>query len=115
MPRGALAVLAIATVLFFSGFGLHSDFYDVVAPIIWTGFVAGWVLWLRHGRRAIPGRPSRARDERRRDIALWVGLFIVANLIVVLGSRVSWVLVGVLFALLGASAGASAAWRGRRS
>jgi len=112
-PRGGFAIMAVAIAAFFGGYQWHSRVYDVVAPIVWCAFVAGWVLWLRHGKRAIPGRPARTAHEWRRDAAVWIGLFAAANGVALLGSRVSWLLAGVLMAALSTGGGAVAAWRAR--
>jgi hypothetical protein len=115
IPRGAFVVLAIATVLFFSSYSIDQGWVYVVAPIVWTAFIVAWVWWLRHGNRATPGRPARTRDERRRDIVEWIGLFVTANAIALLGATVSWILAGVLMAFLGAGAGQVASRRGRHT
>jgi hypothetical protein len=114
-PRGTFVVLFIAVVAFFTAYGATPESARGWLPALWTLFIAVWAVWLRRSRRAVPAAPARTRADRRRMVREWVGLFVVANLIVIFASRVSWTLVGLLLAMLGAMGGSLLAWRGRRA
>lgn len=105
-------MIGIAMVVFFASYDfVKSDNGRWVAAALWTAFVIAWSLWLRSDRRAVP----RATVDRRRAAGEWLVTFVVANLIVVVASRVSWTLVGVLLAVLGLGRAALAMWRSSRT
>lgn len=103
--------MTLGLIAFFAAFGLLSGGLRTVLAALWLAFVATWVVLLRRGRRAQP-RPKR---WTRRDVLEWVALFVAANVITVVASRVSWALVGISLALFGAGYGAISAWRSRRA
>ena len=107
----AMPVLVAATIVFFSSFAIDNRWLRLVAPVVWTVFVVAWVRWLRGDNRA---RPRVFGDyEWRRDLPLWLGLFVLTNLIMLVGRTVSWLLAGVLMALVSAGSGLFAALRRR--
>ncbi len=100
---GALSLIAVATVLYFGSYEIEAGWVPVVAPVVWILFIVGWVRWLRSSNRVRGGR--RATWVWRRDGPLYVGLFVAANLIGLVGASVSWLLAGALMASLGTVAG----------
>jgi hypothetical protein len=110
-PRGTQVAMVIAMIIFFTAYGLSSDAVRSVLWIGWLLFMVGWLVVLRRGRRAQP----RRIQHTRREAVEWVVLFVVANVIVAVFSRVSWALVGILLASLGALAGATHAWKSRNA
>jgi hypothetical protein len=114
-PRGTFVVLSIAVVAFFTAYAVTAESARGWLPALWTLFIVAWATGLRHSRRAVPAGAHRTLAERRRMVRECIGLFFVANLIVIFASRVSWTLVGLLLAMLGAMGGSVLAWRSRRS
>jgi hypothetical protein len=105
VPNWATPVMAVATVLYFSLFMFDRDGFAPIGPIVWTAFVIVWVLATRVGHRATGARLPRTRAQRRREILEWLALVVVANLIVAVLAQVSWLLVGIAFAVLGTGFG----------
>jgi hypothetical protein len=97
---------------FFGTYSIDSDLQRVIAPIAWTGFVVAWVVWMRRGNRA--RAPWLAGSDWRRDLPRWVALLVASNIIVLLVSQVSWLLVGVLLAAVATGSGIVARWRTQR-
>jgi hypothetical protein len=97
--RGAMPVLIVGTLLFFSSFEIDSRWVRILAPVAWTVFIVAWVRWLRSSNRARPGW-RLASFEWRRYLPWWIALTLVANLIALLGEKVSWIWAGVLMAAL---------------
>lgn len=100
---GALSLLAVATVLYLGSYEIETGWVPVVAPIVWILFIVIWVRWLRSSNRVRGGR--RATWVWHRDGLLYLGLFVAANLIALVGASVSWLLAGALMASLGTVAG----------
>jgi hypothetical protein len=98
-------IMAVATIAYFGSYALQPNGFSPWGPLFWTAFCGVWLLMLRRGNRAKPGRISRTTDERRRDALLWAVLFVVANAEVYFLSKISWLLVGIALATLGAVAG----------
>jgi hypothetical protein len=109
-PRWAKVTMVVGVFVFWVGIGAASDTIRVALFIGWLVFVASWAVLLRWGRRAQPAHEPMSK----RVVLEWVGFVVLANAIALVFSRVSWALVGVLFALLGAGWGALLAWRERR-
>ena len=93
-----MVVLFVASLLFFSSFAVGNDTTHAVSIVLWTIFVAVWVLWHRSASRVRVDRPARHPREWRREIAQWFGYALLGNLFVVIGANVSWVLAGLLCA-----------------
>lgn len=97
-------ILIGATFLVFASYAIDSRWVRLAAPVLWVAFLVGWHRWLRSENRARPG-PSRGRFDRRGYVVGWLVLMAIANLIMVVGCTVSWVLAGVLMAGLVARGG----------
>lgn len=98
-------VMTAAIVAYFGSYALKPNGLSPWAPLIWTAFCVAWLLMLRRGNRAKPGRITRTHAEVRRDALLWAVLFVVANAEVYFLSKISWLLVGIALGTLGAVAG----------
>ena len=107
----AMPVLGVATIVFFSSFASDNRWLRIVAPVVWTMFLVVWVRWLRGANRARPR--AFGGYEWRRDLPLWLGLFVLTNLLMLVGRTVSWLLAGILMALVSAGSGLFAALRRR--
>ena len=109
--RWAVPVLVVAVIVFFASYALDSDVQRRVAPMIWGAFVGLWIVWLRSGNRA---RARWLGDLEWRDVLpWWVASMVVGLLITQVVGPVSWVLAGVLMALLCATPGL-VSWRRTR-
>ena len=112
-PPGAWPVMVAAMVAYLGSFTfVRSDTARIWEAAGWTAFVAAWVVWLRFRRAAVPN--SQRPRITARAVVEWIVLFAVCNLIVIVFSRVSWALVGVLIAIVATFAGSRAA-RARRA
>jgi hypothetical protein len=102
--------MAFAVIAFFGSYAVDTHTSGVVRSVVWLAFVVAWAATIQRGNRARKGRIPRDRAQRRRDAIEWTGLFVVANAIVFGLGHVSWWLVGVSLAGLGAGSG----WRASR-
>lgn len=114
-PIWAMPLMTLAIVGFFVLIGKLDDGARIVASVAWTVFVLAWVYAIRRNNRAKPGRRAVTAEQRRRELAEWMVLLVIANVLTFALSRVSWALAGVALASLGAVYGSVSAWRARRS
>lgn len=104
IPRGAFVIQGVALVVWFTGFGLLGPeklgLEAAVWIALWWIFFVSWSLWVRQATRARQPTDALTRGETLRRVVEWTAFFALGQAIVWFGSRVSWILVGVLLALL---------------
>lgn len=101
----AVPLLVVATLLFFSSYEIESEWVELVAPIVWVIFIALWVRWLRSDNKARPRWGAMSSRARGRVVVGWIVGLVAANLAVLVGEKVSWILGGALMAALVAFGG----------
>jgi len=106
VPRGAFAVLVAGILVFASGFEFIENGWIGLGWIAaWWVFVISWIVWLKRHNRAELALPPLPQSERRRRRIEWVAMLVAGQAIVQLGSRVSWILAGVLLAIMAVGQG----------
>jgi hypothetical protein len=100
-PRVFGVVMTIGVVLLFVAYGLVPDGAKFGLSMVWTAFVLGWLFVMRQQRRVRRG----LRVPSRRGVIEWVVWFVIANVLTLGLSRISWALTGAVLGLGGALVG----------